>query len=63
MMQDNVPADSYKFFVRRLMNTIRDEIASCMEVSYAEMPVRECGKMLQLDARHIEMFTRRQPVS
>jgi len=31
LSRGNVPADSYTFFVDKLMATIRDEIASCCE--------------------------------
>ena len=31
LSRGNVPADSYTFFVYKLMATIRDEIASCCE--------------------------------
>ena len=33
-MKENVPAPSYSFFVDKLLGTIRDEIASCMEKAY-----------------------------
>lgn len=50
MMKDNVPAPSYSFFINKLLNTIRDEIASCMEKAYEGISLTECSKMLQLDA-------------
>ncbi len=51
MMKDNVPAESYAFFIDKLLDTIRDEIASCMEKSYEQISMKECAKMLQLDAK------------
>jgi len=51
MMRDNVPAQSYAFFVDKLLSTIREEIASCMEKAYDQMSVKDCAKMLQLDQR------------
>ncbi len=50
-MKDNVPAESYSFFIDKLLDTIRDEIASCMEKAYEQISVKECAKMLQLDAK------------
>ncbi len=49
-VRDSVPAESYRFFVDRLLGTIRDEIASCMERAYESIAAKECAKMLQLDA-------------
>ena len=49
MMKDNVPAESYKFFIDKLLETIRDEIASCMEKAYERISLAECAKMLQVD--------------
>ena len=51
MLKDNLPAESYAFFVDKLLDTIRDEIASCMEKAYDSITVKECAKMLQLDTR------------
>ena len=48
-MKDNVPAESYKFFIDRLLETIRDEIASCMEKAYERISIKACAKMLQID--------------
>ncbi len=37
MMRDNVPSEAYSFFIDRLLGTIRDEIASCMEKAYDQV--------------------------
>ena len=37
MMRENVPSEPYAFFVDRLLGTIRDEIASCMERAYEKV--------------------------
>jgi 26S proteasome regulatory subunit N12 len=50
-MKDNVPAKSYSFFMTKMLHTIRDEIASCMEKAYEHISLKECAKMLQLDAK------------
>ncbi len=51
LMKDNVPAKSYSFFVNLLLVTIRDEIASCMESAFEQISLKECAKMLKLDAK------------
>ena len=42
----NVPDASYTFFMEMLVNTIRDDIASCMEKSYKQMSVSAATKMM-----------------
>ncbi len=49
MMKDNVPAESYKFFINQLLVTIKDEIASCVEKAYEHINVKDLAKMLQVD--------------
>lgn len=51
MMKDNVPAESFTFFINKLLDTIRDEIASCMEKAYEHISLKECAKMLQMDQK------------
>ena len=36
-MRENVPSEPFAFFVDRLLSTIRDEIASCMEKAYEQV--------------------------
>ncbi|CAF1375604.1 unnamed protein product [Didymodactylos carnosus] len=43
-----VPSPSSNFFMEILLNTIRDEIAYCMEKSYRRIPFNEAGKILSL---------------
>ena len=56
MMKDNVPAESYAFFIDMLLRTIRDEIASCVEKAYESVSVKECAKMLQLEPKAAAKF-------
>eukprot|EP00095_Tigriopus_kingsejongensis_P005493 maker-scaffold619_size123246-snap-gene-0.32 protein:Tk05493 transcript:maker-scaffold619_size123246-snap-gene-0.32-mRNA-1 annotation:"26s proteasome non-atpase regulatory subunit 8" len=51
MMKDNVPAESYSFFIDKLLDTIREEIASCMEKAYEQISSRDCARMLQLEPK------------
>ena len=50
-MKDNVPSKSYTFFINLLLQTIRSEIASCMEKAYEQISLKDCAKMLQLDSK------------
>jgi len=45
----NLPAENFQFFVDLLFNSIRDQVASCMEASYVHLPVADAAKMLFLD--------------
>jgi len=51
LMKDNVPSKSYTFFINLLLQTIRSEIASCMEKAYEQISLKDCAKMLQLDSK------------
>jgi len=51
LMKDNVPSKSYTFFINLLLQTIRTEIASCMEKAYEQISLKDCTKMLQLDSK------------
>ncbi|XP_071440871.1 26S proteasome non-ATPase regulatory subunit 8-like isoform X2 [Hetaerina americana] len=48
LAKGNVPAESYDFFMDILLDTIRDEIAACMEKAYEKMSRREASRMLNL---------------
>jgi len=49
LAKGNVPAENYNFFIDILLGTIRDEIALCMEKSYACISVDEARRMLYFD--------------
>ena len=49
LARGNVPAESYNFFIDILLNTIRDEIATCMEKSYSEISHKEALRMLYFE--------------
>ncbi|KAL1918242.1 uncharacterized protein VTP21DRAFT_3508 [Calcarisporiella thermophila] len=44
--RSEVPAEEYAFFVDILMETIRNEIASCSEKAYASLPLHDMATML-----------------
>ena len=45
----NLPAPNYQFFVDLLNESIREQVASCMEASYQSMSVVDASKMLFMD--------------
>ncbi|KAK2191945.1 hypothetical protein NP493_42g09054 [Ridgeia piscesae] len=46
LARGNVPAESYNFFIDILLNTIRDEIAGCIEKAYEKIVFGEAARML-----------------
>jgi len=50
LSKGNVPAENYNFFIDILINTIRDEIASCAEKAYTQISVTEAAKMLMCES-------------
>ncbi|KAL0070898.1 regulatory particle non-ATPase [Marasmius tenuissimus] len=44
--REEAPAEEYKFFVDSLMGTIRNEIASCEEVAYETLPLKDAATLL-----------------
>lgn len=48
MAKGNVPAESYNFFIDILLETIRSEIAGCLEKAYRKISLLEAARMLNL---------------
>jgi len=48
LAKDNVPAESFKYFIDILLNTVRDEIASCLEKAYPDMSCADAARMLSI---------------
>eukprot|EP00794_Sanderia_malayensis_P020535 gene20535-22554_t len=46
LAKENVPATAYYFFINILIDTLRDEVAACIEKSYEKISVREATRML-----------------
>ncbi|KDR13661.1 26S proteasome non-ATPase regulatory subunit 8 [Zootermopsis nevadensis] len=44
----NVPAESYNFFIDILLDTIRDEIAACLEKAFEKISLNGAARMLNL---------------
>lgn len=46
LSKDNVPAESYAYFVDILLNTVREEIANCLERAYDNISLPEAVRIL-----------------
>ena len=46
-----VPDPSYQFFVDNLLQTVRDSIADCVEVSYKVMKIKDAMTMMKFDSQ------------
>jgi len=46
----NVPDPSYSFFMESLLETVRDSIADCVEVSYKSMKLTDAVTMMKFDS-------------
>ncbi|XP_054153117.1 26S proteasome non-ATPase regulatory subunit 8-like [Oppia nitens] len=46
LSKGNVPSQTYTFFIDILLNTIREEIAACIEKSYQRISFDECARLL-----------------
>nr|XP_045010536.1 26S proteasome non-ATPase regulatory subunit 8 isoform X1 [Jaculus jaculus] len=46
LAKGNIPADSYTFFIDILLDTIRDEIAGCIEKAYEKIVFTEATRIL-----------------
>ena len=47
----SVPDPSYQFFVDNLLQTVRDSIANCVEVSYKTMKLADAMTMMKFDTQ------------
>ncbi|XP_069118027.1 26S proteasome non-ATPase regulatory subunit 8-like [Argopecten irradians] len=51
LAKGNVPAENYTFFIDILLNTIRNEIASCIEKAYERIALGEAARMLFFESQ------------
>lgn len=49
--KDAIPHPAFTYFVSKLMDTVREEIAACCERAYRSLPVASVGSMLSLNSR------------
>lgn len=47
----HVPDPSYTFFMENLLQTVRDSIADCVEVTYKTMTIQDALIMMKLDSK------------
>jgi len=51
VLSTTAPDPSFQFFVDNLLQTVRDSIADCMEVSYKEMTLEDARTMIKFDSQ------------
>lgn len=51
LAKGNVPAESYNFFIDILLDTIRSEIAACLEKAYEKISLNEAARMLNFSTQ------------
>ena len=52
-----VPDATFELFVQTLVETVRDEIAACIERAYESVNVADAGKLLKLgNVEEVELF-------
>ncbi|XP_038212716.1 26S proteasome non-ATPase regulatory subunit 8 [Zerene cesonia] len=51
LAKDNVPAESYTLFMDTLLDTVRGEIAACIEKAYQKIPCAEAARRLNLSSQ------------
>jgi len=59
--KNNSPADIYNFFIDALVETVRDEIAGCIEKSYEKISLQDSAKRLNLRTKaEMEKFGKKR---
>ncbi|CAL8147544.1 unnamed protein product [Orchesella dallaii] len=51
-----VPAEAYNFFIDILLDTIRDEIATCVEKSYSRLNIEDAAKVLNMNGAQLNTY-------
>jgi len=61
LSKGNVPAESYNYFIEVLLNTVRIEIAACIEAAYDKVTLEAAARILFLkSAREVQEFALKQ---
>jgi 26S proteasome regulatory subunit N12 len=55
VLQKQVPEQSFQFFMDHLLQTVRDSIADCIEVSYPSLKLVDCASMMKFDTGVAEL--------
>jgi len=58
LAKGNVPAESYNFFIDILMDTVRNEIASCLEKAYKDISCADGARMLSIPAGEMAQYAK-----
>ena len=53
--QSNLPDPSYQFFTDNLLQTVRDSIADCVEVSYKSLKISDAVAIMKFDSEEFLM--------
>jgi len=56
LAKGNVPAESFNYFIDILLNTVRDEIASCLEKAYPDMSCADAARMLRISQEELDKY-------
>ena len=48
--KSNIPDPSYQFFIDNLLQTVRDSIADCVEVSYKSLKLQNAVEIMKFDS-------------
>lgn len=48
--KSNIPDPSYTFFIDNLLQTVRDSIADCVEVSYKSLKMKDAVEIMKFDS-------------
>lgn len=51
-----VPSEAYNFFIDILLETIRDEIATCVEKSYGQLHIDHAAKVLNISGGQLNTY-------
>jgi 26S proteasome regulatory subunit N12 len=54
LSKSNAPAETFLFFVEKLMGAVRSEVADCIEASYEKLSIVEAAKILMFPAANTD---------
>nr|XP_008118126.1 PREDICTED: 26S proteasome non-ATPase regulatory subunit 8 isoform X3 [Anolis carolinensis] len=63
LAKGNIPAESYAFFIDILLDTVRDEIASCIEKAYEKILFNEATRMLFFTPKKMTDYAKKGGIS
>jgi 26S proteasome regulatory subunit N12 len=51
-----VPGEAFNFFIDILLDTIRDEISTCVEKSYNRLHIDAASKVLNISGQNLQTY-------